>query len=591
MQQRARSFQQGQKAFEGVMASRHLDSLGFLTSVRNSVAKQEFYRSRQRQLSKNMYGEILGRTETSIDTRKNLAYAEANRALCKVDDVLRVGDLNLSWDDDSLKAWANAKADKCARIVSAEGLNSHEALDPIYTLVVSYGLVWPSKGLSGDDAAILRACDVRWWLRQARVLKVRAVDQLARSFRMVHAKAQSYCSNEAVRLRKLQAKRNRATLEGFEAINQEGDAYTLAELSDLSISNPTNRRHELMVRMRGFEELAERFGHEGLFITLSCPSRFHPMRQVKSAAGRLVRVEENKKYDGSTPRDAQAWMNKTWSLIRAEFDRKNIRCYGFRVVEPHSDGCPHWHQLLFFAPDVLRQVRFIFRKYCVMREYEKGARKHRAKIVKIDRARGSACGYIAKYISKSIDGSHIDDDLLGNSGFEAATRICAWASAWGIRQFQQIGGGSVTVWRELRRLDDADGITEDIRLAADSSNWAAYCLIQGAGSAFVVRDLQPVRPAYWLEHDVKTGEVIDEGFNKYGEQSAGKLFGVKAVFEAKYFLTRFFTWTIQRVGEAAKAVKKALPVCNLSADDLMDLLRGDGSGSIAHEMRALDLCQ
>lgn len=591
MQARAKSFQQEQKQFEGMLASRHLDSLGFLASVRNSVAKQEFYRSRPRQISKNLYGEVIGRTAVSIETRKNLAYAEANRALLSVDETLRVKDLNLSWDDDSLKAWANAKADKCANIVAAEGLDSHEALDPIYEMVTGYGLAWPSKGLFGDDAAMLRACDCRWWVRQARVLKVRAMDQLARSFRMVHAKAQPYCSNEAVRLRKLQAKRNRATLEGFEAVNQEGDAYTLAELSDLSISNPTNRRHELMVRMRGFEQLAEQFGHEGLFITLSCPSRFHPMRQIKNARGQLVRVEENKKYDGSTPRDAQAWMNKTWSLIRAELDRQNIRCYGFRVVEPHADGCPHWHQLLFFLPDVLKQVRFIFRKYCVLREYEKGAREFRVKIVKIDRSRGSAAGYIAKYISKSIDGSHIDDDLLGNSGFEASTRICAWASAWGIRQFQQIGGGSVTVWRELRRLDDAEGVTEVARAAADSSDWAAYCLLQGAGSAFVVRDLQPVRVAYWLEHDAKTGEVIDESFNKYGEEHRGKLFGVEAVFEAKYFLTRFFTWTIQRVGEAAKAVKKALPVCNLSADDLMDLLRGDGSGSIAHEMRALDLCQ
>ena len=125
-------------------------------------------------------------------------------------------------------------------------------------------------------------------------------------------------------------------------------------------------------------------------------------------------------------------------------------------------------------------------------------------------------------------------------------------------------------------------------MAADSADWAAYCLIQGCGSVFVERDLQPIRAAYWLEHDAQTGEEIDSQFNKYGEESSGKLFGVHAVFEAKYFLTRFFIWTVQRVGEAAKAVKKALPVCNLSADDLADLLRGDGSGSIAHEMRALD---
>lgn len=576
-----------QKAFEGGLAKRHADSLGFLASVRNSVAKQEFYRSRPRQLSKNMYGEVVGRTVASIETRKNLAYAEANRALRNVDEVLTRKDLSLSWDDEGLCNWAKAKASECEHIVGQ--LDQKHAAALAKAFVESYGFDWPQYDLFGVSAALARVCEGKWWRRQARVAKVRAMDQLARSFRMVHAKSQVYCSNEAVNLRKIQARRNRSVLESFEAVNQEGDAYTLAELSDLSISNPTNRRHELMVRMRGFEELAEQFGHEGLFITLSCPSRFHPMRQIKNKIGRLVRVEENSKYDGSTPRDAQAWMNKTWSLIRAEFDRQNIRCYGFRVVEPHSDGCPHWHQLLFFSPDALKKVRFIFRKYCVMREYEKGAREHRAKIVKIDRSKGSAAGYIAKYISKSIDGSHIDDDLIGNSGFDAAQRICAWASSWGIRQFQQIGGASVTVWRELRRLADAEGIAEKMREAADSADWAAYVLLQNDGMPCGRRDDQAVRAAYWLEHDPITGEVIDESFNKYGEEHRGKLFGVEAVFEAKYFLTRFFTWTIQRVGEAAKAVKKALPVCKLSADDLMDLLRGDGSGSIAHENARLGL--
>jgi len=41
----------------------------------------------------------------------------------------------------------------------------------------------------------------------------------------------------------------------------------LAELSDKSISNPLYRRHELMARIRGCEELAIDMGHVGLFLT------------------------------------------------------------------------------------------------------------------------------------------------------------------------------------------------------------------------------------------------------------------------------------------------------------------------------------
>lgn len=575
-----KGFTGDQKRFERGIASRHLDSLPFIASVRNSVARQEFYRSRPKSISKELSGRIIGRVSASIDTRKALAYAEANRAILNVSQALTIEDLRLSWGDESLCVWARAKAEHCSGIAGRD--DAEKAVEVLRAIVGRYGFEWPQYDLLGESAAVARVCDERWWRRQARVAKVRAMDQLARQFRMVHAMAQPYVSNEAVKLRRAQARRNRGTLEGFEAVNQEGDAYTLAELSDLSVSNPAVRRHELMVRIRGFEEVADKFGHVGVFVTLSAPSRFHPMRQIKNARGRLVRVVENPNYCGATPRDAQEWLNKTWSLLRSAFDRAEIRCYGFRVVEPHSDGCPHWHQLLFLSPDQVELFKQLFKAYALRTDAdEKGALQYRLKIVLIDKGRGSAAGYIAKYISKNIDGAHVDSDLFGNAGADAAERICAWASAWGIRQFQQIGGPSVTVWRELRRMDTAEGVAEDARVAADSSDWAAYFLIQSDGLPFVVRDAQQLRPAYWFEHDALTGEVIDEAVNKYGEASAGKIFGVVAVVECKYFLSRFYRWTIQRVGAVVRAVEKALPVSALSPDDLLDLLRGDGLGSTA----------
>jgi hypothetical protein len=574
---KAKTWEQDQKNFESAVRHRFRDSEGFLASVRNSVAKQSFYKTRPKTVSKDLYGRVLGFTCASIDTRKNLAVYDANAALLQCNDSLKIDDLNLSWDDESLCNWAESKAAKCSRLRDGE-----HALFKIACLADRYGFELPQYDLFGDEAVIARTCDAHWWRRKARVAKVRVIDQLARSFRMVHALAQPYASNEAVKIRRKQARRNRSVLEGFEAVNQEGDAYTLAELSDLSISNPTNRRHELMVRMRGFEQIAEQFGHIGLFITMSAPSKFHPMRQIKKSKGRLVRVEENEKYCGATPRDAQNWLNKTWQLIRAELAREEIQCYGFRVVEPHADGCPHWHQLLFFSAESVDQVKSIFKQYSLRTDGdESGAGKYRLKIVLIDREKGSAAGYIAKYISKSIDGSHIDDDLLGNSGMDAATRICAWASSWGIRQFQQIGGASVTVWRELRRLDSAEGVTEAARVAADESDWAAYYLVQSGGLPFCSRKTAQIRAAYWLEHGADTGEVIDEAVNKYGEVSRGKLFGVHALDLCKYYLSRFYRWTIQRVGTAAKEIKKALPVTILSADELLDLLRGDGLNSAA----------
>ncbi len=58
-------------------------------------------------------------------------------------------------------------------------------------------------------------------------------------------------------------------------INDIDQQFSLKELSDLNVSNPAVRKAELMVRMRGCEELSKEHGHEGIFIMITCPSKYH----------------------------------------------------------------------------------------------------------------------------------------------------------------------------------------------------------------------------------------------------------------------------------------------------------------------------
>jgi hypothetical protein len=250
-------------------------------------------------------------------------------------------------------------------------------------------------------------------------------------------------------------------------------------------------------------------------------------------------------YQGFTPRQAQAYLTKVWARIRARLKYYELPVYGFRIAEPHADGCPHWHMLLFMNKADMKQINQIMRTYALAEEgQEKGARIHRFKVVKIDAKKGSATGYIVKYVSKNIDGFGLDEDFeSGTQANDSASRVRAWASLWGIRQFQQIGGAPVGVWRELRRIDslqeDTPYTLQKAYQAADGGDWDRYLSAQGG--VINPRKDQPLK-LYTLEkYDKSTGEVHT---NKYGERVA-KVQGI-SLWANPVIKTRVHTWRIER---------------------------------------------
>jgi len=381
-----------------------------------------------------------------------------------------------------------------------------------------------------------RMSDNRWWLRRIRKMITQANEKAGILLNLVNRRKQIYASNVTTRNRQAQLLRNEQLMSRHVLINSVGEQMSLQEISSVNVSNPKVRKAELIKRARGFEDLSESLGHQGIFITITCPSKFH-RAYSKSGA-------ENPKWDGSMPDDAQQYLNKLWSRVRAELKRQNINPYGFRVVEPQHDGTPHWHTLLFVKPEYIMKLKQIIHHYALQEDGdEKGAQENRCDFKLIDPAKGSATGYILKYIVKNIDGEGLGEDKFGNDAITAATRINAWASCWCIRQFQQIGGASVSVWRELRRLKESffpESTIEKARLAADTSDWKGY--IEAMGGIESTPKSHPIKLHYDVNINEETGECSQ---SYYDGELVTKVKGL--LFEGKAFITRTMTWRLVRV--------------------------------------------
>lgn len=305
--------------------------------------------------------------------------------------------------------------------------------------------ITPPVSKIDDGQAIARMIDHLWWRPRLRRLHGSESEALARSLGFVHETAGRYVSDEAVSRRKQQKRRNRATLEATELVSEDGEILSLAEIYDSSLANKSLRRAELMTRAKGYEQIALECGHVGLFLTTTCPGRMHA-RLFKSS-------QPNINHDGSTATDGHAYLQRNWERVRAALERSGIKPYGLRIAEPHHDGTPHWHMLAFVAPEQAEELTAIMRHYAMQESPdEPGAAKHRFKVERIRQEKGSAVGYLVKYVCKNLDGEGMGDELDGMPPNESALRVETWASVHRIRQFQAFGEPPVSIWRELRRI-------------------------------------------------------------------------------------------------------------------------------------------
>lgn len=278
-----------------------------------------------------------------------------------------------------------------------------------------------------------------------------------------------YSGEATNEMRAKQKKDNQKYLES-KFIRIKGKLTALSEI----VKSAHSLSSEIYTEAKGYERLAEKKGFTWLFITITLPARFHPNPTKGKSA-----------WDGSSALEAKKWFQAINRNMQKEIGRKEgasthlkfgiNTAFGQRVIEPHKDGAPHWHIMLYCDPLLAEDYKNLFNKFFghtneskhAVKIVEKGIDENGNKLPEDKISKGA--GYIYKYILKFAgiedintiqtqgqDGEKETEEAAGN-----IERVAAWRSAIGARSFEPIGvKGKKTLYRNLRRIQNAENNLE-----------------------------------------------------------------------------------------------------------------------------------
>lgn len=347
------------------------------------------------------------------------------------------------------------------------------------------------KKIIGDTAEsrYARTCDPKFWRRSLNVSVARAREHFFMRMSLVSSRSERYVSDfsldvrEAQLIRQAEWMKNTLVVPAGEAaktnhIEKKKKSLCLADIAD----GPAERFAKLYTFIHAIDQLGIEAKLLSAMLTLTLEPEWHP--NPKHGINQ---------WNGFSPRDAHKSFCKRWQSISRDLHRLGIRLTGFRVAEPHQDGCPHYHVwMLYKGEDEMKILSTVMKyfpaKLKIRTPNRKGEKKQhcdeiyedrvalindqprtvnhpkegaQVELSRIDRAISTGASYVLKYVMKSIN---VDDKLKEqirgetNNDFElnnnpTAKRVDAYRSLWGIHQGQLFGVAKcLTIWDEFRRL-------------------------------------------------------------------------------------------------------------------------------------------
>jgi len=348
---------------------------------------------------------------------------------------------------------------------------------------VRWASVLLGRPIPGDDLTgqLARLADARFWRRAIRVTLMREREHFFLRLRLVGRQGEAYVSDLQLTSRLAQLKRQaqwmketvlvpRYLLLGDAAEDEDREPLTLAKVA----SSPRMRFAKLYAFVKAMDAIAVEQGLSSGMLTLTLEPVWHPNPS-----------HGQNSWNGASPREAHRSIASRWQSVLRDLDRLGVGLSGLRVVEPHKDGCPHWHIWLLYRDEAQVLILQTVMKYFPNKLKVRGAgggdvvyetlqdlrtlvgrrpthpkEGAQVELACIDRSISSGASYAMKYLLKTVDGGDALNQEMGVVGdgthLAAARRVDAYRSLWGINAGQLFGVAKcLTAWDELRRLNTA----------------------------------------------------------------------------------------------------------------------------------------
>ncbi len=241
---------------------------------------------------------------------------------------------------------------------------------------------------------------------------------------------------------------------------------------------------------RGMDELAEREGLTPIMVTLTLPPEWHPAPAVGRRSWTIDR----------SPQATDDALRALWKLFGSRLAKGMIDPLGLRVWEPHRDGCPHAHALLYVRDDQIAEVDRHLRAVC---PDTVPGRRVASDLTVVDRTRARGSTYLTSYLTNA---------LYAGGGCEDSDRMRATAGERGWRRYGFLGvHGVQKVWQRVLTATDAEVAAAPARMreahaALKAGRWADALEAMGARRR---RGAGRLRLGYETETvDQETGEIL-----------------------------------------------------------------------------------